>query len=282
MTDEYRFEPLCLGAEEIEQVSAHLRRIFPKARHLTPRYLAWQYGENPDGVALGRNIYSGATLVGHLAAVTMRARVEGEVRRGLFLLNSAGHPEHRRKGLQIRALDAIFEEAAGLGYSFCLGAGNWSSTPPLLIRLALVRSLDVRLGFGRPRYTRPLPDPSFQRIWSDEALRWRLRDPERQYGVTPSGDGVRVTARTGLPGIAAIVYQGPGDAGLATVEPARGPLRLWLGLDPRIDWRGSLFAPIPERLRPSPLNLAYRDLTGGGFVPDPERVIFQALDFDPY
>lgn len=282
MTDDYRFERLGLDADEIERVSAHLRRTFPKARHLTARYLAWQYGQNPDGMALGRNIYSGDTLVGHLAAVRMKARIDGEVRDGMILVNSAGHPEHRRKGLQIRALDAMFEEATALGLAFCLGAGNWSSTPPLLIRLAMVRPLDARLGFGRPRRSRPLAEPSFERVWSDEALRWRLGDPERRYRVRSDGDGIQVTARTGVPGIAAILYEGPGDAGLATSERVRGPIRLWLGIDPRIDWLRSPFAPIPERLRPSPLNLAYRDLTGGGFAPDPGRLIFQALDFDAY
>lgn len=282
MPDPYRFEPLGPGADEIERISAHLRRTFPKAPHLTPRYLAWQYGENPDGAALGRTIYAGETLVAHLAAVPMRARIEGEMLQGILLVNSAGHPEHRRKGLQIRMLDAICEEAAGLGHSFCLGAGNWSSTPPLLTRLAMVRPLDARVGFGRPRRSRPASRPSFERIWSDEALAWRLRDPERRYGVTPSKDGIQVTASTALPGITAILYEGVGGPGLAAPEPVRAPLRLWLGLDPRIDWRGSPFAPIPERLRPSPLNLAYRDLTGGGFVPDADRVIFHALDFDAY
>lgn len=282
MADDYRVEPLGLGAEALETVSTHLRRTFPKARHLTPRYLAWQYGQNPDGPALGCNILAGATLASHVGAVPLRARIEGEVRRGVILVNGATHPEHRRRGLSIRMMDSVFEQAAGLGYDFCLAAGNWSSTPPLLIRLAMVRQLDVRLGFGRPRRSRPLPEPSFERVWSGEALRWRLGNPERRYGVRPSGDGIRVTAGTGMPGIAATLYQGPGDARLAAPEPARGPLRLWLGLDPRIDWRGSLFAPIPERLRPSPLNLAYRDLTGGGFAPDSDRVIFQALDFDAY
>ena len=36
------------------------------------------------------------------------------------------------------------------------------------------------------------------------------------------------------------------------------------------------------QLRPSPLNLFFSDLTGGGFAPDPDRLIFQALDFDAY
>ncbi|HEX8621850.1 MAG TPA: GNAT family N-acetyltransferase [Allosphingosinicella sp.] len=282
MADGYRVEPLDLGAEALETVSAFLRRTFPKARHLTARYLAWQYGQNPDGPALGCNILAGATLASHVGAVPLRARIDGELRRGVMLVNGATHAEHRRRGLSIRLMDSIFEQAAGLGYDFSLATGNWSSTAPMLIRQAMVRQIDARVGFGRPRRSRPLPEPSFERIWSDEALRWRLGDPERRYGVRPSGDGIRVTASAGMPGIAAILYQGPGDARLATPVPAGGPLRLWLGLDPRIDWRGSPFAPIPQRLRPSPLNLTYRDLTGGGFVPDPDRLIFQALDFDAY
>ena len=95
-------------------------------------------------------------------------------------------------------------------------------------------------------------------------------------------DGISVGAEAGLPGIAALLYQGPGDARLAADGPAPGPLRLWLGLDPGIDWRGSAFLPIPEWLRPSPLNLFFRDLSGGGFAPDPDRLVFRPLDFDAY
>ena len=280
--DEYRLEPLRFDAAELERVSALLRLVFPRARHLTPAYLAWQYAQNPDGEAVGYSAYAGDALVGHLAGMAMSARIEGEARRGLLLLNSAVHPQHRRRRLQSRLSEAIFAEGARRGHGFSISTGNRWSTKPLLTRYKQIGLLEARIGLGWPRREAPAVEPSFERVWSDEALRWRLANPQRRYAVQQRGGGIAVSAGAGLPGIGAILYEGPGDARLSGGGPAAGPLRVWLGRDPRIAWGRSGFLPIPERLRPSPLNLFFRDLTGGGFVPDPGRLIFQGLDFDAY
>lgn len=282
MAEDYRLEPLDLSPEGLERVSGLLRLVFPKARHLTPRYLAWQYACNPDGQAVGFSAFAGEALVGHLTGMAIAARIEGEVRRGLLLLNSAVHPQHRRRRLQSRLSEAIFEEGARQGYAFSISTGNRFSTKPLLTRYKMIGLLEVRIGLGEPVRGGPVAAPSFERIWSGEALRWRLANPEQAYAVRRREQGLTVTAGAGLPGFGAILYDGPGDADLANDRPLPGPVRVWLGLDPRIDWRRSGFLPIPERLRPSPLNLFFRDLTGRGFVPDRDRLIFQALDFDAY
>ncbi|HEX8126377.1 MAG TPA: GNAT family N-acetyltransferase [Allosphingosinicella sp.] len=282
MSDDYRLALMEDRAEQYEQLAGLLRLVFPKAAHLTARYLAWQYGANPDGFVVGGNIYSGETLVGHLGGVTLSARIEGEVRKGIFLLNGAVHPEHRRRGIQSRISDALFEEAASQGYSFSLGSGNRYSTKPLLTRHALIGSLGARAGFGRPRLRDGGPAPSFERVWSDEALRWRLANPEARYGVRRHGGAVSVTAASGVPGMRSLLYQGPGYPGLTETGPKGGPVTVWFGLNPALDWKRSAFLTIPDRLRPSPLNLVYRDLTGGGVIPDPSRFVFQGLDLDAF
>jgi GNAT superfamily N-acetyltransferase len=281
-TDPYRLELLRPEPAALDRVSALLRLVFPKARHLTSRYLAWQYGANPDGEAVACSAFAGPDMVGHLGGMALTARIEGEVRRGLLLLNSAVHAQHRRRRLQSRLSEAIFEEGARRGFSFSISTGNRYSSKPLLTRYRQIGRLEARIGVGWPRRGGSVALPSFERIWSEEALRWRLANPERRYDVQPRGEGISVSTFTGLPGIAALLYQGNGDARLAGEGPGAGPMRLWLGLDPGIAWRRSAFVPIPELLRPSPLNLFFRDLTGGGFAPDPGRLIFQALDFDAY
>lgn len=281
MEEAYRLAPLAQDGDEFERISALLRLVFPRARHLTARYLAWQYAQNPDGTAVGFSAFAGEELVGHLAGMAIAARIEGEVRRGLLLLNSAVHPQHRRRSLMSRLSEAIFEEGARRGFAFSISTGNRYSSKPLLTRYRQIGLLDARIGFGWPRRDRDA-QPSFERLWSDEALRWRLANPEARYAVERHGEALAVSASAGLPGIAALLYQGPGGEQPPSGGPRAGPLRVWLGLDPRIAWRGSAFLPIPPVLRPSPLNLFFRDLTGGGFAPDPGRLIFQALDFDAY
>jgi GNAT superfamily N-acetyltransferase len=282
MTDEYRLEPLGPDPAALDSVSLMLRRVFPKARHLTPRYLAWQYAANPDGGAVAYSAFAGDVLVGHLAGMAMVARIEGETRRGLLLLNSAVHRQHRRRGLMSRLSEAIFEEGAKRGFAFSISTGNRYSSKPLLTRYRQIGLLEARVGIGWPKRGGQIADPSFARIWSEEALRWRLANPEGRYAVHRHEHGIAVSAGGGLPGIGALLYQGPGDARFAQGGSLHGPLRLWLGLDPGIAWNRSAFLPIPQWLRPSPLNLFFRDLTGGGFAPDPSRLIFQALDFDAY
>jgi GNAT superfamily N-acetyltransferase len=282
MNDEYRFEPLDHSARGYEQLAGLMRVVFPKARHLTARYFEWHYGGNPDGKAIGCNAFAGGELVGHMAAHVFPCRLEGEDRRGMYTVNGAVHPAHRGRRLQSRISAAMFEEAAGLGYAFCLATGNKWSTGPLLTRFKMLRPLEARLGIGLPRRLDSAPAPSFERRWSDEALRWRLANPEGRYATVRSGERSAILAATGLPGVGAILHQGRARDGLAAAGAVPGRIRLWLGLDPALDWKGSAFLPIPMRLRPSPLNLVYKDLTGGDFLPDPDRIVFRGLEFDAY
>ncbi|HEX9965700.1 MAG TPA: GNAT family N-acetyltransferase [Allosphingosinicella sp.] len=281
LEDPYRLVPLTMSGEEFGALSALMLRVFPRARHLTPRYLAWLYAQNPDGEAVAFSAFADDSLVGHLGGMALTARIEGEVRRGLLLLNSAVHADHRRRSLMSRLSEAIFAEGARRGFSFSISTGNRYSSKPLLTRYQPVGLLEARIGIGWPRRGDSAASPSFERLWSEQALSWRLANPERLYSIRRLGDGISVSAETGLPGIAALLYQGPGRAPPAESAGPR-PLGVWLGRDPGIAWGRSAFLPIPERLRPSPLNLFFRDLTGGGFVPEAGRLVFQALDFDAY
>lgn len=282
MTDEYRFEMLEHDPRGYERIAKLMREVFPKARHLTARYFQWHYGGNPDGQAIGCNAFAGDELVGHMAAHVFPCHLQGEPRRGMYTVNGAVHPRHRGRRLQSRISAAMFEEAARLGYAFCLATGNKWSTGPLLTRFKMIRPLEARIGFGLPKRRAVDREPSFERAWSDDALRWRLANPEGRYSADRRSARAAILAATGVPGVSAILHRGLESDALAELAPARGPMRLWLGLDPEMDWERSAFLPIPTRLRPSPLNLVYKDLTGDGFVPDPDRLVFRGLDFDAY
>ena len=282
MADGYRFRLIDHSDEELKRTSALLRLVFRKARHLTPRYLRWKYVDNPEGLAVGCNAYAGDEIVGTMTAVPMAGKLDGESRPGLFMLNGAVHPAHRGRKLQSRISAAIFEEAVTRGFAFCFGTGNKYSTGPLLTRFRLVRSLEARIGIGLPRRRESDSPPSFERSWSEAAMRWRLANPKRDYKIGHVDGGSFVTAPTGMPGLEAVLYDGRERwpaAGRRTPGPG---LRLWIGLDPEIGWEGSRYMAIPERLRTSPLNLVFRDMSGGSYLPDPERVAFRAADFDPY
>ena len=282
MTD-YRFSPLTHSEEELRATSALLLSVFPRARHLTSRYLRWLYAGNPDGKALGFNAHSGAELVGHCAGLPLLATVEGKKMRGIMLVNAAVHAGHRRKNITRRTTDPMFEQAAAAGFDFAISTGNAYSTLPLLTRFKMLGRLEARIGVGLPKRRDAVAEPSFERVWDRGALAWRLANPERRYAVRQRPSGLAVVAPTGIPGVGAVLLDGTSPDGLAVNDvPAPGPLSLWLGTDPAIDWRRSRFVPIPPRLRASPLNLLFKDLTGSGLHPDAGRLLFRGIDFDAY
>jgi GNAT superfamily N-acetyltransferase len=280
---EYEFRPLGHSAPEMAAVSHLLRTVFPHARHLSPAYLHWLYVENPEGRALGFNAYHQGELVGHCAGQPFAARVEGHALRGILLVNAAVDPRHVRRNITRRTTDPMFQEAAAQGCAFAVAVGNARSTLPLLTRFTMVGPLRARIGFGLPKRRERHFAPSLERLWGEESLRWRLANPERAYSVRTRNGRTAVTSPAGWPGIGAILYDGddpgaPPDAGSRPV----GPLRAWLGLDPAVEWDRSPFLPVPGPLKPSPLNLMFKDLSGSGLHPDPARVVFRGLDFDAF
>ncbi|ATB28447.1 GNAT family N-acetyltransferase [Melittangium boletus] len=264
-----------------------LREVFPAATHITPAYLSWQYVLNPVGQAVGFNAFAGQTLAAHYVTLPVRARVDGRLERGVLSLNTATHPDHQGKKLFTRLAEATYEEAAAQGYSFVIGVANANSTPGFTRKLGfqLLAPLEARLGVG------PLPPldetftPGFEVSWDLTTLAWRLGNPSRAYRVRMHGPSSQVEASTGRYGIQALLGEFPsalcparGDGAL----PVLNPVRLWLGLEPGRRFSRSLYQTLPERLRPSPLNLIYRDLTGKRPSLDVTRLRFRALDFDAY
>jgi GNAT superfamily N-acetyltransferase len=270
---------------EVTETSAFLRSVFPHARYLTPAYLRWQYAENPAGRAFGFEARRDGRLIAHFAALPMTAAIEGIERQGALVVNGAVDPAHGGRKVAKETMARLYSEGPDHGFDFLVAVGNANSTGPLLNRWRLVGQLEARVGFGRPRRLGGAPAPSFERLWTDEAIAWRLADPERRSRVCRRGGAIEATAPSGRPGIAVILYDGPDKWAL---EPgperglAAGRLRLWVGLDFALDWSRSRFVAIPQRLRPSPLNLVFKDLTGGSLFPDPARMLFRAIDFDAF
>jgi len=272
---DYRFELVTLTPQELEQTSRLLRIVFPHARHLTPAYLNWRYVDGPDGRAVGCNAWHGDELVGHMVALPFPVGLEGHESAAMYMENGAIHPAHRGRRLQSEISAALFADALAQGYESMVAIGNRYSTGPLLTRFRMLGPLEARIGFGRPARRKVPQMPSFERVWTAESLAWRLANPERSYSVR----GSQLIAPSGVPGIGAVL----GEVDLPDQGPRPpGPLRVWIGHDPAIDWSRSRFVALPDRLRRSPLNLVFRDLRQSGRMPDPARFRFRAIDFDAW
>jgi len=279
----YELRPVTVDEDTLGRMAALLRTAFPGAAHYTEDVLRWQYKENPAGAAVGFNAWLGEELAGHYVALPHKALVNGVSEAGLLSLNTATHPAHQGKGLFTRLAKATYTHAAEAGFGFVVGVANANSTHGFTKKLGfhLVSPLRAMIGVG------PLPreraaDVRFAREWDPATLAWRLRHPAYSYTMKQErGQALVLSRRTQL-GARYVL----GRRGLAMTEGAvpreRGNVlrKVWIGLDPGMRWAGSAFVNIPMRLRPSPLNLIFKDLTDQGRTLNPAHVRFDTMDFD--
>ena len=284
----YDVRPIDLSDKGIAEAAKLLNTVFPWAKWLTYGYLQWGYNRNPVGPEVGFNAYCNGELAAHYVAQPIEVKLFGEATRGLLSTNTATHPEHRRKNLFTTLAEKTYEAAWEQGYEFIVGVANAHSTPGFLGRLGfqLVSPLETKIGVGPIIRQTARGDLEFERTWSKELLRWRTANPAQQYLVKKKRHVCVIEGPTGKFGIQAILGEFPMDM-LDLVPVASGkrtynPLKLWIGIDDSIRWSRSLFFNIPSRLRPSPLNFIFKDLTGNNRKLAPDTVKFQLIDFDIY
>ncbi len=286
----YTFKPLDLSAAGLVQLQQLMAMVWPQARHLDYSYLHWLYNENPAGAALGINAWEGEELAGHYALLPLNALRFAQPTRGALSLNTAVHPHHQGKGLFLCLAQQSYDLAITRGITHVLGVANANSTPGFTRKLgfSLIGPLDVRISFSLPQLrTTPLgPIPSWQRSWSNHELAWRLANPHGRYSSVAEGATRWVLASVAQAGTGSILKIEQRAEGIASIDaaiPRKNPplCKVWLGLSPQI--HPSIFSfPLPQRLRPSPLNLIYRSLSPGDESPGRASIQIEGIDFDAF
>ncbi|HEX4711843.1 GNAT family N-acetyltransferase [Phenylobacterium sp.] len=275
--------PAGTSPAQLAAYSGLLNTAFPAGK-FTPEALAWRYRDNPAGVVIGCDAWDGDRLAAHYVTCPLEARIEGATVRGLLSLNTATHPDYQGRGLFTRLAEAAYGQGADAGFDFVIGIANANSTPGFLRKLAFqdVGRLHAGLLARTPRAFSGAP-VQYQGAWREDLLSWRLANPLGRYVTARRGDLLGVWAKTHLPFVRCAAFlPAVGEA------PARrnfGPpaATLFMGLEPRMALGQQGFLPLPERLRPSPLNLIWRRL-GPDAPPALRRdaVAINFLDFDPY
>jgi GNAT superfamily N-acetyltransferase len=275
-------------ADALKAYADLFRDCFPQAHHLTPVYLEWLYALNPAGTVVGMDAMDGDRLAAHYVCIPAPVRLFGEERRALLSLNTATHPAYQGKGLFTTLAQKTYAEAADLGYTAVFGVANANSTPGFIRKLGFqaVTSLDARLGMGRlidVDWDAVATEAEFRRDWTSRDLAWRVASPANQLLVTSaSATSTGLFTRTDRK---MIDVWGETELTLPAVpSPQRRPslLRLFLGKYPAGTASYRRSAAIPSSLRPSPLNLIYRDLRNDGAKVNADRVCFNFFDFDAY
>ncbi len=280
------FRPIGADPGTLAQYCALFQACFPGNDKFTPAYVDWLYRANPDGPAVGYDAWEGERLAAHYVCIPARSRIHGADTRVLLSLNTATHPDFQGKGLFTRLAALTYEAGASQQFEGCYGVANANSTPGFLRKLdfQLVRPLEARIGMGR-LHTRAQAGEqvAFERVWNEASLAWRCANPHNrvharradsqwQFHAAALGGG-RVPAYAELPADLALTQQS---------QRAPGALRLFIGLAPDSASNYWNYLSIPQRLRPSPLNLIWRSFKPGAKALDPSAIRFSFLDFDAY
>ena len=284
---EIEIRPLNPIPAVFEQIAAFLRNSFPGVnKSMTSAYLEWCYQRNPDGTALAFSAYEGEEVVAHFASTPMLTRVFGREEIGLLMQHGATLPRCAGQGIFKSLVNRVMQIGAERGFSFAIAMANANSVFPLVHRLGFdyVGHLDVKLGFGPTARGRQDPQSDFCRIWTPEALAWRLSRPDMPYRIRREGEWTVVYADTGIFGIPVELGTYPTEKVPTFVDgfSTRNPVRVWIGLDPSRHWGVRPYITVPVRFRPAPLNVTILDLTGSGRQFKEERIRMDALDFDAY
>ena len=274
--------------QALQACSRLLQAAFSQTTHHTAGYLKWLYCDNPAGIVVGYNAWEGDQLIGHYAGIPVDLWLNGQACQGLLALHTAIHPDYRNAGLIYSLAKKTGKLAGERGYACIYAVANAASTPIFVQALGFqcVSQLTAALGWRslKPAWDIALASNRFRRRWGAATATWRSANPSNPSSLRAGDKGTMVfTADTPYPlvhayGVIPVESQLPAAGGGRN----RG-LKLFLGLLPEGSCRYPGYFPIPERLKPSPLNFIYQPLCSAAPAQlGRNDIILGFHDFDPY
>ena len=269
---EYTLESINTSKEGLEAIAQLLQECFPTEKKFTLDFLQWQYADNPVGQVHGYNAFKGGELAAHYATIPVQYSIRGKLRKGLLSLNTATGIQHRGKKLFKTLAEKTFDSATEKGYDFVIGVANSNSTHGFVNKMGfqLISPLAVKVGFGSIVGNKNRAD--LYADHSEEWYKWRVSNPTHSYVKRKYG----TYSEQLKPGLRAILTQDYKSENSNFLGAC-----LWIGLSPEKESRGIMFE-FPDKLKPSPLNLIFRDLQGDIGILDKEKIHFELFDFDAY
>lgn len=284
---DYTIKEIDLSSEGLEEICLLLKSSSKNRINKTHEYLNWSYVLNPNGKAFGYNAYYENRLIAHYVNQPMVSVYRGIEIKSLLSYNIATHPEHRKKGLFIKLAELTYELARNKEFDIVLGVANENSLHGLIKYLGhkIVAPLKIKAGLGI--YSKDLTkNMQYNRIWDYKTLKWRLSNPIRNYEIIHAKGQYIITALMGKLKIRTLVGSFPDkniipDLELKVINSPVKPV-LYVGLDDSINWNSNTYFDLPKFLRPSPMVLHYKCLTGEKFDLNLHNTEFKAIDFDAF
>lgn len=268
----YQYKRTQTDDTSLEQYAHLLSEVFTATDKFSKAFLEWQYRDNPNGKVIGIDAFLDDELAGHYVCIPVKYNFYGEDKMGLLSLNTAIGVNHRGKGLFTKLANKTYELAQEENFDFVIGVANQNSTHGFLKKLdfELVGPLDVLVGLGKVDIVRP---SKIQSIWNQDSIDWRMKNPSNHLGV--KGKYILSKSDKSFINIQMskqnLNLQNSGNGLAAT---------LWMGKASQVKKKG-VFINLPDRLKPSPLNLIFRALNKD-LKYEKDDITFECIDFDAY
>ncbi len=280
-------KPVDLSPKGIAECGKLMRLVFANTPHLTDSFFDWQYNKNPLGPAIGFNAYDNGELISHCVVLPTKVKLFGKVTNGVHSVNGVSHPRFQGTGLYFRLAKRTYQLAKDKGYEFGFSISNDLATPgwTRLIGFQYVSPLLVKVGAGTFAHKKDEPQVDFERVWDKEMLEWRCSCPSIDYRLEKNGTNFSIFGPTNKFGIQVVMRQLPKSLLPEKVESHQlgmNPVRVWTGFDPALNWKRAAYVTLPEKLKPSPLNFLFKDMTGENRVLKRDRIRCWPLDFDDF
>jgi hypothetical protein len=281
------FLPIRFDQNSINKYSLLFQECFPDASKFNFEYLEWLYCKNPNGNAIGFDAWDGEQLAAHYVCIPTKVRIKEKICDVLLSLNTATHPKYQGKGLFTKLAEMTYEAGVTADFDGVYGVANANSTPGFVKKLGfqLIEPLEARVGFGALNIDlNRAASIQFERIWTEKSLIWRCNNPNNSIFKNPGKNIAKFSAAAmgkGLPVYAEL----PAHYSEYIVENKHSflsPIRLFIGLAPTGTCNFGSYFNIPQRFRPSPLNLIYRSFAQGTDTLQRGTISFSFLDFDAY
>lgn len=273
-----------------EYINLH-RTCFPNSPTPSLDYFKWLYSENPAGNAVGADAWCEDVLVGQVIAVPASYVLKDVPVNGVLAVNVAVHPKFQGRLLFKKLGLEMCEYAREDGFGFVIGVANRQATPGWIRHMGfqLVQPLDAVVGFGDLgiNHANSMPFPiELRHAWSPDALKWRLKNPKNKVHLVLdcSSKLIKTFASSGTIGLSAYAELPYCDQEYPFVPKKKDfkllP-RVFLGLIPNHEFKSN-YLKIPDRYKPSPLNLIYKNLIDTEDKITPGSCFINFLDFDAF
>lgn len=165
-----------LGKHDIPELVKLFTTAFGDTK-LSKDYLNWQYFENPHGLAIGYNAYSGNQIVAHYCVIPQKS-ISGT--RYFLSTNTATHPNFSGKGLFTKLAKLTFQYIEDCEPTEIRGVANDNSIYVFKNKLGFKHVAHVNLHVTSRIFLKSNRDLVTNMRYPMD-LGWRLRNPSREY-----------------------------------------------------------------------------------------------------